>query len=563
MDRQLTSNLHFAQGKVPISNDCLPSTSRQVVKNYSQLNKQNKNGCLRYQNKQNQERGSISFTPQIDSNRNYLNSSKQNYRKKNANLKGFSHKERFVQANCKFVMAPFADYSNFLKDPDSAINWDSVEEVLFTSVNNEICCPVCLCSPVAAKITRCGHIYCWPCILHYLTLCFKEKNQTKCPICYEIIKKNELKSVGIINKIEYTMNDYLTFSLMKIRKNSTIALPANYDSKVCLSHLKRNSDSTLDLFSKMFTASSDYLAAIIEREKKELNALLIEYQQENMFEVVPYVYNAFEELEKREIEFKQIISLSNQLLDLSLFESSDGHMNDYVYFYQAEDGQHVYLHPLNVRMLKHEYGDLKSCPSTITAKIIELHGDSVNENVRKRYFHLKHLPLSCEFKIAEVQLDSKVISKETLNEFSTEINNRMKDRKRKEKEQNNRDRKIEIENKKKIYGIFPTPNFKLDNIDFPSYFENDTFATPSVSEAELGSPPPLLQNSVEFQSSFAKMLSTGGNDFNKTLPKKTFTPDQFIDEDSGERIQSMNITLEDFFTDCLKTSKKCKKGKKK
>ena len=28
-----------------------------------------------------------------------------------------------------------------------------------------------LCSfPIAAKITRCGHVYCWSCVLHYLAL---------------------------------------------------------------------------------------------------------------------------------------------------------------------------------------------------------------------------------------------------------------------------------------------------------------------------------------------------------------------------------------------------------
>lgn len=52
-------------------------------------------------------------------------------------------------------------------------------------------CPICLYPPVAAHITRCGHIYCWPCMLHYLSL--SEKTWSKCPICYEAVHSADLK----------------------------------------------------------------------------------------------------------------------------------------------------------------------------------------------------------------------------------------------------------------------------------------------------------------------------------------------------------------------------------
>ena len=25
-------------------------------------------------------------------------------------------------------------------------------------------CPICLEAPVAARLTKCGHVYCWPCL---------------------------------------------------------------------------------------------------------------------------------------------------------------------------------------------------------------------------------------------------------------------------------------------------------------------------------------------------------------------------------------------------------------
>ena len=52
-------------------------------------------------------------------------------------------------------------------------------------------CPICLDIPVAAKITKCAHVYCWPCILHYLSL--SEKAWAKCPICFDAIEEKDLK----------------------------------------------------------------------------------------------------------------------------------------------------------------------------------------------------------------------------------------------------------------------------------------------------------------------------------------------------------------------------------
>lgn len=52
-------------------------------------------------------------------------------------------------------------------------------------------CPICLYPPVAAKITRCGHIYCWACVLHFLSL--TDNAWQKCPICFESIYQKDLK----------------------------------------------------------------------------------------------------------------------------------------------------------------------------------------------------------------------------------------------------------------------------------------------------------------------------------------------------------------------------------
>lgn len=38
------------------------------------------------------------------------------------------------------------------------------------------------------------------------------------------------------------------------------------------------------------------------------------------------------------------------------------------YFYQAKDGQHIYLHPLDIKILKYEYGDYQDFPESLVVK---------------------------------------------------------------------------------------------------------------------------------------------------------------------------------------------------
>lgn len=589
MDRQSVRNSNH---QLPIrlvnsNNDNLPSTSRPVGKNCSRNANYNKqpiknNGSTRNQNKLPRARESKSFAQQlresVDTSRNYVNGPRRtNFNNKpNKNVANSNnYKERFVQANCQFVMSGLSDNSIHLHDPDEPIKWDMVEEVIFTTVNNNLYCPICLSYPTAAKMTFCGHVFCWACILGWINVGEKESNS--CPLCFKMIKKSHLKSVNIIEKMDYSINDYLTFSLMKIRKNSTIALPINcIETDQPLGRLSRNHNSTLDLFAKMFTASPGYVSALIEREMDELNKQLNEYEMDNMTEVC-FVMNALDELEQRRQQLKPMESLSEQFSQIFIPDStsskSDGG-DDYIYFYQSDDGQAIYLHSINVRMLKHEFGNLKNCPPTITAKVVELHGQSVNEDLRRRNAHLRHLPLRGEYKMAEVVFDTSIVTKSTLNEFNNEINNRNKNRKRKEKAQKIRDRKIEVENEKKFYGIYPDPTFQLDNVaDFPEYqFENNQMEiniSPTASTTpELGTSP---STSASTEFSFARMLSSGGNDFDPTLRKKTSSPVNgrsemvaLAEEDEDGLVamsQPMNLTLGDFFDQCVKTAKKGKKGK--
>nr|XP_045743454.1 RING finger protein 10 isoform X3 [Mirounga angustirostris] len=413
------------------------------------------------------------------------------------------NKELFLQANCQFVVSEDQDYTVHFADPDILVNWDFVEQVRICS--HEVpSCPICLYPPTAAKITRCGHIFCWACILHYLSL--SEKTWSKCPICYSSVHKKDLKSVVATESRQYVVGDTITMQLMKREKGVLLALPKSKWMNV--DHPIHLGDEQHSQYSKLLLASKEQvLRRVVREEKVALEQQLAEekHTPESCFieaaiqelktreealsgltesgREVPGVVPALEQLvlmaplakesafqpRKGVLEYlsafdeetTEVCSLgSPRPLALPLVEEEEAvsdpepeacddseladdslgegticpessqqepitkpgftHLSSSpcYYFYQAEDGQHMFLHPVNVRCLVREYGSLEQSPEKISAVVVEIAGYSMSEDVRQRHRYLSHLPLTCEFSICELALQPPVVSKETLEIFS-------------------------------------------------------------------------------------------------------------------------------------------------
>jgi hypothetical protein len=48
----------------------------------------------------------------------------------------------------------------------------------------------------APRVTKCGHLFCWPCLLQYLAF-EREYAWKKCPLCTEPIYKTDIRRVTI------------------------------------------------------------------------------------------------------------------------------------------------------------------------------------------------------------------------------------------------------------------------------------------------------------------------------------------------------------------------------
>ncbi|KAF8921872.1 hypothetical protein CPB85DRAFT_1247036 [Mucidula mucida] len=119
------------------------------------------------------------------------------------------NKERFVNAQYRFVMNPMGDYTVHFADPDIFFQWNDIAQVIIprssalasvvagreqsSQDEGHTNCPICLSPPTASRMTKCGHVFCYPCILHYLNT--SENKWARCPICFDSINDNQLKNV--------------------------------------------------------------------------------------------------------------------------------------------------------------------------------------------------------------------------------------------------------------------------------------------------------------------------------------------------------------------------------
>lgn len=416
----------------------------------------------------------FSYESMRDSNENYEyeRAYKQFWSNKISKNSYFS-KEQFLQANCRFVVQNTGDYSVHMVDPDLMVDWNKIEEIHIDS--NDQTCPICLYPPQAGKMTKCGHIYCWPCILHYLSL--SDKTWRKCPICYESIYKNDLKSVQQnVYVSDNKIGEIIEFELMfkSKKKLNTIILPSNLYDQFKFDE-KAHSRYSFDFFNaEEYTGARQFLKIlsksskeiqqnIVEREKSQLNKLR---ENEKDQPEVCFVDQALNFLIERENLLKENtpkkssrksspVKILNENLDklsINTENEKSGEKNevspksvkktvlrqsdlnedeDFVYFYQSNDGRSIYLNALNARMMMYQYDSFINSPKKLIGKIVSSDSHFMSEENRKRFRYLSHLPLHSEFKIVEIVLREPFVNKDTLLVFEDEIMEKKRLRKQK------------------------------------------------------------------------------------------------------------------------------------
>lgn len=342
-------------------------------------------------------------------------------------------KERFIHANFRFVARRecVEDVRTFERSPDAVLDWNAIELVLVPAPGNQISCPICLDAPLAARLTKCGHYFCCPCILRYADTASPSSagNWRKCPICFESINTRQLKSVAFMTVEDYSVSSPeiseigIPMILLQAKTGYTHVQPMETMDRDGARSPRHFGD--LSPFDKItFVGRSFILNCVIDTEVSELSRRLSEIAEGERRSNEEDADKRYFELALTMVEDRRAALVAESSPSPGRVSQGRGEEGEspptLLYFHQALDGQPYFLCPLTIKILRREFGSYDCFPRFLCAPVVEIELYLMTEELRKRHRYLQHIPIGCQLGLCELDLSS-VVSSDTLREFSTEI----------------------------------------------------------------------------------------------------------------------------------------------
>jgi len=423
------------------------------------------------------------------------------------------------QSHLRFLINPKADivkhYNSYKQKNFRNITWEDIELIYFYYNENYIC-PICLesklCCPV---ISKCGHVFCYPCIIsmyNYHTKFSENKNMPNCPLCKDKIKIYEDEKncdiFKICRKIEtknYTIEMKMKFNLILRDKKSQTLYNLIYDP--LLTNWENNfrykmrdiPDKQISEFnfSRIFMANEKIMKEILNEYKTTLIELKNDYSStsdelkissinECINEIDSLIKKSKYDIKPKEENKNNEKNRINKNKKINEFDSDNSDIKididykKYCLFYQEENGDIYYLDPLTMEILLSEYEDYNSLPTEIEGTILDISMNQVTSEFKSKYEYLNHLRIGSIIFFVEIDIDD-LISSATKKKF----NEKLKERKR---------MRNLLKNQEKNYELFLTKkNSKL------SEEEKDSTVSDSIKSLEKISGPIFFPNEDELK----------------------------------------------------------------
>ncbi|KAJ8105154.1 hypothetical protein ONZ43_g7539 [Nemania bipapillata] len=344
-------------------------------------------------------------------------------------------KARFVHANYRFVVSPTGDYSAQAIDADKHLDWSDVLQIIASSKSQTTSCPICFCDPVAARMARCGHIFCLPCLMRFMNSTNddepaprKEARWKKCPICEDSFRLAEVRPVRFYEGQENPLpgvGEDVVLRLMVREAGSTLALPDEGGSDVA--NLGEDvpwhfAASVMD-YARIMKGTKEYVIEQFEREMEELQRQALEDEIQYGVEEGDWPQRAIRAIntaKEKTQDWKQEV----ESMPSSTASKSKHPARQRFHFYTAPP--HLYLSPLDIRILKTKFGDFSNFPSTLLPRVEHISaGHVVDDALRKRAKYLAHLPQGCVVSFLECDW-TDIVPPEILDTFSHDLERRRK-----------------------------------------------------------------------------------------------------------------------------------------
>ncbi|KAI9845671.1 MAG: hypothetical protein M1837_004645 [Sclerophora amabilis] len=193
-------------------------------------------------------------------------------------------KARYVHANYRFVVNPKLDFHAQAIDADIHLDWGSVLQILASEQTQCSTCPICLSTPVAPRMAKCGHIFCLPCLIRYMHSTDDSNPQPekrarwkKCPICWDSIYTSEVRPVRWFTGQEGQPpreGEDVILRLVMRQPGSTLALPRDgADALASSEDIPWHFAAEVADYARVMKGSEEYMMAQFDQEIDQLQQL--------------------------------------------------------------------------------------------------------------------------------------------------------------------------------------------------------------------------------------------------------------------------------------------------
>ncbi|KAK0733302.1 hypothetical protein B0T26DRAFT_683459 [Lasiosphaeria miniovina] len=344
-------------------------------------------------------------------------------------------KARYVHANYRFVVSPVGNYAAQAVDADEHLDWPDVLQIIASAESQQTSCPICLSEPVAPRMAKCGHIFCLPCLIRFMNTSPQGDGQAaekrlrwrKCPICEDAVYISDVRPVKFYASQESPLprpGDDVVLRLMSRNSKSTMALPEESASDILHSshdgipwHFAAN---VLD-YARIMRGTGDYMAEEFDREVEDL------LRQEKEDELLFHEDNEWTQKAIRTVTAAKEKMAGLGDAEMAAFARTAGSSeikqgSGEFFFYSSPP--HLYLSPLDIRILKTRYGSFSAFPSTLLPRVEHIStGHVVDDDLRKRAKYLGHIPFGCLISFLECDW-TDIVPAEILVPFAEEIERR-------------------------------------------------------------------------------------------------------------------------------------------
>ena len=379
----------------------------------------------------------------------------------NVSLLDQNHFKFLVKENSNI----FNHYTKYRQHNFDNISWNEIELVQYYC-NDSYSCPICLesnlCCPV---ITKCGHIFCYPCIIslfNYHMNIAANKKIPICPLCnkkienisddekFNVENNGNFKLCQKIKSLNYNYYMKIKFNLILKEKKSPTLYNLIYDpllenwknnfknkmkdipdeetkefnfSRICLSNKlllsKRLNEykKELDLLKKEFDSTSDDLKKqSIKESINQIDKLILKNKNKTDIQkdLLPNLKN-IQKNSSSDIDKDYESNSCNDIVEINY--------NKYHLFYQEEKGDIYYLDPLLMEILLTEYGDYNSLPVELEGEILDIEMKQVTSKLKSEYKYLNHLRIGSIIYFVEIDIKD-LISSSTKKIYQEKLNER-------------------------------------------------------------------------------------------------------------------------------------------